>query len=350
MKLKADIRLAGWALITLVVSGLGGLAADALGLPAAYLCGGALAVSIAALFGMKATILSPMRDIAFIIIGMSMGASVSKDTLSLIVHWPISIFALLSGLVVIITLTTLILHRLFGIDRITAFLSSCPGHLSFIIGISESGRGNTRQIAVIQSIRVLILTIAVPVGAQVMAAGAIVPPHRAADMPLGELVLLALGCTLGGYLFKRLGVPAGFVLGAMLVSTIARLMGLFDGSVPLPLVVFSFIFMGALIGSRFVGVSASELRQSLLGGLVVGLMSIGAVTLITFMIAPIINMPFGQVWVALAPGGLETMGALGIAFGYDTAFIAAHHAIRLLALGLAIPFISMAILGRRAPD
>jgi len=344
MKLSANSRLIGWAALTLIVSALGGLGADALGLPAAYMCGGALAVSISALFGMRAVTLTPMRDVAFVVIGMSMGANVSKDTLSLIVHWPISITALLVGLVIIITLTTIVLHRLFGIDRITAFLSSCPGHLSFIIGISETGHGNTRQIAVIQSIRVLILTIAVPVGAQVLSPGGMVPPHRPPDMSMLSLFVLALACAIGGYAFKRFNVPAGYVLGAMAVSTTARLLGLFDGSVPLPLVIFSFIFMGALIGSRFAGVSAMELRQSLVGGLVVGLVSIGIVTLIAFIITPMIGMPFGQIWIALAPGGLETMGALGVAFGYDTAFVAAHHALRLLALGFAIPFISMILL------
>jgi uncharacterized membrane protein AbrB (regulator of aidB expression) len=48
-------------------------------------------------------------------------------------------------------------------------------------------------------------------------------------------------------------------------------------------------------------------------------------------------MPFGQIWIGLAPGALEGMGALGIALGYDTAFIAAHHVIRLLLLSFAIP-------------
>jgi uncharacterized membrane protein AbrB (regulator of aidB expression) len=37
------------------------------------------------------------------------------------------------------------------------------------------------------------------------------------------------------------------------------------------------------------------------------------------------------------------MGALGIALGYDTAFIAAHHVIRLLMLSFAIPAVVVLI-------
>jgi uncharacterized membrane protein AbrB (regulator of aidB expression) len=54
-------------------------------------------------------------------------------------------------------------------------------------------------------------------------------------------------------------------------------------------------------------------------------------------------MPFGQIWLGLSPGALEGMGALGIALGYDTAFIAAHHVIRLLMLSFAIPAVVMLI-------
>ena len=53
-------------------------------------------------------------------------------------------------------------------------------------------------------------------------------------------------------------------------------------------------------------------------------------------------MPFGQIWLGLAPGALEGMGALGIALGFDTAFIAAHHVTRLLLLTLAIPSVAHA--------
>jgi len=335
-----------WATVTLGVSAIGGLLALAIGLPAAFLCGGALTVSLAALFGLKATILTPMRDVAFVIIGVSMGAAVDKDTLSLIGQWPISVIALLIGLALIIGGTTFALNRLLGIDRMTSFLSSCPGHLSFVIGISESGRGNTRQITVIQSIRVLILTIAIPTGVLVFSGGDLNLPARAPDMPIITLLALIAACAIGGFLMQRFRMPAGYVLGAMIVATVAKLAGIFSGSVPLPLVTFSFIFMGALIGSRFVGVTLKELRHSAWGGLMVAFLAIGIVTIAAFMVTRLVDVPFGQVWIAFSPGGLETMGALGIAFGYDTAFIAAHHTIRLLALGFAIPFISVTMMRR----
>ena len=74
-------------------------------------------------------------------------------------------------------------------------------------------------------------------------------------------------------------------------------------------------------------------------------MTVGIVTLVALAVTPLVDMPFGQIWLGLSPGALEGMGALGIALGFDTAFIAAHHVTRLLLLTLAIP--SVALLIRR---
>jgi membrane AbrB-like protein len=340
-----DRRRLVWAAITLLLSAAGGYGAYLAGLPAAFLCGGAVVVSIASVAGLPTTTLDPVRDCAFIIIGMSMGAAVAPDSLSLLPQWPFSIAGLFLALAIIIPGTAIALNLLFGLDRITAFLSSCPGHLSLIIGVSEAGRGNTRQIAVIQSIRVLLLTIAVPLATKLFTGQGATPTlEPAPDMPLLTLILLAAACAATGFAFKRLGVPAGFVLGSMIAATITKLTGLFTGSVPLPLVIFSFIFMGALIGSRFAGATRAELRASVMGGLVVTAVAIGVVALIALGVSRFVDMPYFQIWIALSPGGLETMGALGVSFGYDTAFIAAHHALRLLVLGFLIPLVSMALM------
>lgn len=51
----------------------------------------------------------------------------------------------------------------------------------------------------------------------------------------------------------------------------------------------------------------------------------------------LMSLPFGQVWVAFAPGGVEVMSAMGLALGYDPAYVAIHHLVRILILILAIP-------------
>jgi len=323
-----------------------------LGLPAGWLMGGALAVTIAAM--LKAPIQFPdwLRNVVFVLIGMSMGASVAPDSLQLLGSWPISLAALAIELVVIIATTGWMLTRVFKLDPGTAYLSSFPGHLSFVMGIAATGVGNARQIVIIQVIRILMLTIAVPIGAVFLPIDHFATQAASAFLSPLQLILLAAACVATGLVFMGLKVPAGMVLGAMAAATAAKLGGLYTEAVPAPLVVATFVLTGALIGSRFVGISRMEFMAAAKGGLIATAMTVSIVTIMALGVAQLVDMPFGQIWLGLSPGALEGMGALGIALGYDTAFIAAHHVIRLLMLSFAIPAVAIWVRRseRRAQD
>lgn len=330
-------------LLTLAISATGGGIASLLGLPAGWLMGGALAVTVAAMAGVPVVLPDWLRTVVFVLIGMSMGASVAPDSLSLIASWPISLAALAIELVIIVATTGWMLSRVFGLDAGTAYLSSFPGHLSFVMGIAATGVGNSRQIVIIQVIRILMLTIAVPIGATFLPIDHFEVVTASAFLSPLQLILLALGCVIVGWIFERLRIPAGMVLGAMAAATAAKLGGLYSQAMPTPLVILTFILTGAMIGARFVGITRQEFMAAAKGGLIATAMTVGIVTLMTLGVAQLVDMPFGQLWLGLSPGALEGMGALGIALGYDTAFIAAHHVIRLLMLSFAIPAVVVII-------
>lgn len=313
------------------------------GLPAGWLMGGALAVAVAALAGAPLAMPDWLRNVTFVLIGMSMGASVHPDSLSMLGLWPVSLAALALELVIIVVATGWMLARFFKLDRGTAYLSSFPGHLSLVMGIAASGVGNPRQIVIIQVIRIMMLTIAVPIGALFLPVDHFEPVVASALLSPLQLVLLAAGCTLVGGIGMWLRVPAGLVLGAMAFATGTKLAGFYVEALPDPLMAGTFILTGALIGTRFIGMTRAEIRDAALGGLIATVMTVAIVTVIALVVTGIVEMPFGQVWLALAPGALEGMGALGIALGYDTAFIAAHHVIRLLLLSFAIPAVAVFI-------
>ncbi|KKB06707.1 hypothetical protein VE25_21305 [Devosia geojensis] len=329
--------------LTFAISAAGGFAGHALGLPAGWLMGGALAVTVAAMAGAPVGIPDKVRDVAFVLIGMSMGATVAADSLQLIGQWPVTLAGLVVELVLIIAITGWVMARFFGLDRGTAYLSSFPGHLSFVMGIAAAGVGDARQIVIIQVIRILILTVAVPIGTLFLPIEHFPAPPAPQIMDVTTLLLLAAGCTAVGWAFDRLKIPAGFVLGAMAAATAAKLGGLFDTAMPPPLVTITFVMTGALIGSRFTGISRGEFARAAVGGLVATGLTVCITTLVALAVSFFVAMPFGQIWVGLAPGALEGMGALGIALGYDTAFVAAHHVIRLLLLSFAIPAVVVLI-------
>lgn len=328
-------------LTALALAAAGGLVGNLAGLPAGWLLGGSVAVAAGNLLGVRASLPNWLRDAAFVLTGLSMGANVARDSLALMVQWPVTIAALVIELVCIVGLTGYMLRRCFRLDAGTAYLSSFPGHLSFVMGIAAAGIGDPRQITIIQVTRIMMLTICVPIGALFLPVGEAVPVAGAAWIAWPALLAVTILCAATGYLFTRLRVPAGYALGAMAASMTARFAGVFDGAMPEPLLVVAFILIGALIGSRFAGISLEEFRRAALGGLVATLMTVGIVTVIAIGASQLVEMPFGQIWLGLAPGALEGMGALGIALGFDTAFIAAHHVFRLLLLTIAIPAVAL---------
>ena len=340
------MNLLASTLLTIALSAAGGGLATLLDLPAGWIMGGALAVSVAAMAGAPVALPKRLRDVVFVLIGMSMGASVAPDSLSLLPSWPASLAGLVVELVLIIGLTGWMLQRRFGLDRGTAYLSSFPGHLSFVMAIATAGVGDSRQIAIIQVIRILMLTVAVPLGAMFLPVGDLPPLADHGTLGPLELLLLAAGCVAIGLVFVRLNVPAGLVLGAMAASTAAKLGGLYTAAIPEPLVVITFVLTGTLIGSRFVGITRREFMAAAQGGVIATLMTLVIVTAVAWAVSLVVAMPYAQLWIALAPGALEGMGALGIALGYDTAFIAAHHVVRLMLLTFAIPLV-VALIQRR---
>lgn len=334
--------------LTLVVSLAGGLVAQMANLPAGMLMGGALAVSIVSVLGVPTAVDNRLRNTGFVIVGMTLGTNVAQDSLALVPQWPYSLIGLATVLLLIVVLCTLILTAL-GFDRGTAYLSSFPGHLSFALGMAESGYGDPRNIAVIQSVRILLLTILAPVVARLANASGLSSGGVAGDtMALLPLAMLALACVAGGFAFHLCKVPAGFVLGPMFVSTAGKLMGLYDGRMPTVLTLAGFVLMGALIGSRFSGTTLKGIGRAALGGVVNTVICIAVVSSAAFILTQLTDMPFGQIWLGLAPGALESMGALGVALGYDTAFIAAHHTARFFLLTLIVPTVGL-IAKRKRP-
>src|SRR5688572_406353 len=253
-------------LTTIGISAVGGFLASLLQLPAAWLMGGALAVAVAALLGVKVGMPNWLRDATFVLTGVSMGANVARDSLALMVQWPVTLAALVVELILIVAGTGYLLRKLLWVDRGTAYLSSFPGHLSFIMGIAAAGVGDSRQITIIQVIRILLLTTVVPIGALFLPVGHVEGPQAGPLIPWPTLILVTVACAAVGFVFTKLRVPAAYALGAMAASMIAKFAGWFDGSIPPHLLVLAFVLVGALIGSRFGGISFTEFRKAAIGG------------------------------------------------------------------------------------
>ncbi len=327
---------------TMAVGGLGAAIAWALGVPAPFLTGPASFVSVAGLLGMKTVLPDRLRNVVFLVIGLTLGTSVTPEILAEAGKWPISLLLMCVSVALIMVLGGWMFRRGFGMDRPTSLLAATPGHLSYVLSLSSDIGANTAIVSVIQSMRILILTLAVPVAIALLSD---------ADMtmraPIGQIIstldlmiLTILAFALGLVLLK-FGIPAAYLLGGMILSSIGHGMGLTPGNLPIWLSSAAFIIMGTLIGTRFSGVTSTMLREAAFAGIAITLVGLALAIITAMLVSQLTGLPLIWLIIALAPGGLETMVAMAGVVGADPAFVAFHHVARLFFLSAFVPLILM---------
>jgi uncharacterized protein len=324
-------------LLTALIGASGAIVAMAVGLPAPFLIGPAVAVTLAGLAGLQLNVLPIVRNLCFVVVGVSMGSTVTPEIFVAARKWPLSFVMVFVMIVLLLYSTAWILRRVFSYDRTTALLAATPGHLSYVISLAAEMRCDLKAVSISQSVRVLSLTISVPLIVEFFdLAGeeAFVPPP-AMDWLTLALILAASG--VAGLLFKRWNFPAALLLGGVFVSLSTHITGTVSGSVPNWLLTPTYVLLGAVIGTRFSGVSIADLRLGLTSGLVVTVFVMAMAASIATGVSYFLGVPLDAALIAFSPGGLETMAAMAVMLNADPTYVGAHHVLRLMFLSVLMP-------------
>lgn len=326
--------------ITLVIGAIGAYVAHLAGLPAAALIGSTLAVSAVSFCRLPTRVPIWLRNMAFAAIGCSLGSGINSDFLELAVKWPVS----LSGLVVVMGVILLsgswVLTAFFGQSRTTAVLAASPGALTYSLAIAATGVGDARAIIVIQSIRLLSITTGLPLVLDLLDL-----PHGSGGASVqGSVTLVAtaglfLLTLLAGYLLNRWRLPAAYLIAGVLVSGLFHYLGIVSGRPQSGFLLTGFVITGSVIGARFTSIPLADIKRLVTAALAVVVVSSAVAALFAVLAAQLLGLPFGQVWVSYAPGGVEAMAAMALSLGYDSAFVATHHLFRIILLLFILPIL-----------
>ena len=327
---------------TALAGAAGGLLLTLAGVPAGWLCGSAIAVAALAVAGRPMFLSTPVADTTFLVLGTSMGSAVTPRTLDDAQLWPMSIVLLLVSVAVTMALGAWYLRRVHGWDPATARLSSTPGGLTAVLMLATNTVARFPIVALSQTLRQTALISLIPVALML---GVPAAPTPAAPIAGGWSTVVMLGAGfVGSALATRLKVPGGRLIGAMLASAALHVSGLVDGRLAMPILVVAYILMGAVIGSRFRGAKLADLRATVLPAL--GCIALTVVVSLGFALAcqRLTGVPFAEIWLAYAPGGVEAMTVMAYALDLDPSYVSTHHVIRLLALILLSPLWTATIL------
>jgi membrane AbrB-like protein len=325
--------------LTLVVGGAGALLAYALAFPAPFLIGPALAVTIASLCGLRLVVLQEVRNVCFVIIGVSMGTGLTPEVIVAAKTWPLSFVMVLVTVVIVLHAGAWVLQKMFGYDRVTALLAASPGHLAYVMSLAAETRSDLPTVGVIQSVRVLALTLTVPLIVQFFELVSAEPAVVIAPMHVLVLAATLAAAVVLGFLFLRWRFPAALLLGGVVAAGATHVTGFVSGGVPSWVLTPTYVVLGCVIGTRFSGVAISQLKTAFVAGVVLTI----AVTVLAAAMAAgvsyLTGVPLDAALIAFSPGGLETMAAMAVMMNAQPTYVGAHHVLRLMFLSVLMPLV-----------
>lgn len=325
--------------IALMIALIGGGAFWILGFPAPWLSGPAIATAAAALAGIPMQIPRWLRRPVLIFLGIMAGSAVTPETIAMLGRWPISLLGLAACITLIMLSISAYLERVHGFDRATARLSAVPGALQYVLALASESSADVRRVAIIQMVRLCALLVLLPTFLTLTGfeeSRPMIQPATA-DPVLLDLLILGVAGVAGGLLFEWLRLPAGSLFGGLVAAAIVTGSGSVSNVVPAWLVVPAYLVVGTMVGANFAGTDRKLVVATLgasIGSFCVGVL---AAMLCSLPVAWALGMPVAQVWLAYAPGGVETMAVMALALGLDVAFVGGHHAARFIGLGLVVP-------------
>lgn len=333
------MKTCGALALTAAVGSLGGGLFTWLGMPASWLAGSMVAVAAAALARWPLVVPAAIRNTAFVLIGVSMGAGVSGEALGQMAAWPLSLAILAISVVVTLGASSAYLQRVRGWDPVTARFSAVPGAMSAVLILALSSSADLPRVAFAQSVRLFTLVALIPAILQIWGfsdQGTIALAAPVNSSPLGVVLMLTVSAG-GAWILHVLRAPGGILLGSMVASALLHGADIVGGRPPPAILIPGFIATGAVVGARFQGVSIALIRATFPAALESVLLALAISAGFAALAAMLLDLPFNQLWLAYAPGGVEAMAVMAFALHLDPAFVGAHHVVRILGLNVFSP-------------
>ena len=304
-----------------------------------------LAVACAALAGRPMHVPLRLTSIIFVLIGISLGAVVTPETLHGIATYPLSIVVLVAAMAVI-GLSARSICVVHGWDRVSAFLGAAPGGLSQVMAVATELGADMRGIAIVQTMRVVVIAVGLPAGARLLRPGGAGLPRRSAassrSQALPELaILVAVSTAAGRPAVLPVNFPGGLLFGAMLASAVLHGTGWIQAVMPWWVVNAAMVALGArhrlalrqhLVPHAAAVSSARRSARSACRSRSAALSALASDRGDAVRIADVV--------IAFAPGSVDAMMLLALALNIDPVYVGAHHLARIFFVSLTMPLVA----------
>jgi uncharacterized protein len=331
-----------------VGSSLAGLLAQSTGLPAGWLVGPMLiALAVALAWKEHPTVPRWGRTASLAVVGGILAATFRPSVLPLVAgHW-LPVTLVVGGTLFLSLGAGLLLSGLVRIDRKTAALGALPGAASGMLAMSDPLGADARLVALMQYTRVVVVVVTATLAGRLVAGAS---PQTISAQGLqaapGGVDLLVQGtvptyavtvlvAVLGALAGTRLRLPAGALLGPLILGVALAELGVVHLAWPPGVPQVAYLVLGLWVGLLFDGASvrrAGRLFPFVLAstvGLVLACAALG------WALAALTGIDGMTAYLATTPGGIESVAIVALGTGADAPLVLAVQMLRLLAVVFA---------------
>ncbi len=315
--------------------------ADYFKIPLAWMLGPMLAISIAALSGIKVKMPKLALSTILIILGLHIGNYIDQNLLSQMRDWIWTSMVMFFYILVSIFIVSKYLQKFSGYKEKTSIFSAAPGALGPLLILAEYEKSDLSQVATAHLIRLIIIITLFPffVVNFSQTEAMTIEKFNYMDQNHLDLIVLLIVSVVLIYIFDKIKVPASLLAGPLVASGILQITEIASYKLPDQSINFCLLILGASVGCRFADKSLNEVIRNTTHSFVatVFLISLGVVAAI--VAGYFVENNFLTLLLSYCPGGIYEVAVIAIAFNLDPNFVAFHHIIRLLIILFIIPVI-----------
>ncbi len=336
-------------IFTLIIAFMSANLFQLLNVPAPYFLGSLMGVFLT---GASIPRVQPFLIIANwfyfpVIIGISVmiGTNFTPDILKTAQQWTFSVSIMLIATLFVTFIAFQFLTRVKFYEPKQAFLCSIPGGQAEAVVMAREIVEKDYVVALFHLIRVAIVFISTPFLLAFIGGNLAIKQSNEilyempnlVDLSLSQIIIFLFLCFSGYWIGKLIRIPIPHLLGPIFLSSILHLAGIIELPRISELIIIAQMTIGASVGARLAQISLFELRTTLVDAcLTSGLILITYLFMAIFIVFAL-DVNFLSIWLAFVPGGLYEATILALIFGYDVAFVAFHHLVRVLFIFVSMP-------------
>ena len=291
---------------------------------------------------------SSIRDTALIMIGYSIGLSLTLDTIRQMGHQLPTMVLMTVLLLLFSGLIAVTFAKLSGLPLPTVLMGCIPGGLSQMVILAEDTKGiDITVVTFLQVSRLMMIIFCVPLlvfsplfggvheAAKAMTDGS-EGAYWAALFP--GIVPLAIACVAAALLAKRIKMPSAYLLGPMIATAIIHGFGVDAPVLPSAMINAAQLMIGTYVGLLLRPESLkSKVRMTLLAVSSGIVLLVGRIIGLTVLLGKLHAIAPATAFLSMVPGGMDQMGIMAKEIHADIAIVSCYQLFRIWFIYFAVP-------------